>query len=357
MLDRSAPQKGQSDGERSDEEKPKRKLGLRKTAFAFPAKGLHLLGLLIAFILLVAASGFAATHPALTATLVFAFTLPYLLAAVATRRAHFLYATMLLGAASYFLTCHALGAPGATFPLLSVPLVVCLWAVGSRLRQRLPSALVAFPRTVFRAMNITIAVFTTWALVQAPRFMAEPGLMRYVLGLTLFCYAGLYLKHCVSGAHVVYLYIFSMCLAAAAIASGTALWSVDFGWLPALVAAWAILFVGTKLHRDRTYTWSRHLYFSAAGVMLVSLGLSAWSFSSFVLELALASSVLWVGYQWLADAVGDVRHAIRAERVAAKWLFLCSLGLTAPLAPPAVRHRFDAQKVKKWLDDHFEDDL
>lgn len=88
---------------------------------------LHGLVLLLMFALLIGGTGFAAARPTLAALLVFLFSLPYLAASVVTKRAHFLYATMLLGAVSYFMVCYALGAPTLWFPLLSVPLVVnCL---------------------------------------------------------------------------------------------------------------------------------------------------------------------------------------------------------------------------------------
>ncbi len=143
----------------------------------FPAKAVQQFALLIALVLLVAANEFAATHPVLSAVLVFIFSTPYLLLSISTRRAEFLYGTMLLGAASYFLTAHALGAPASTFPLLSVPLVLALWFVGQHLRKRLPAELASYPQTVFRAMNITVAVFAVWALVQAPGLLAgyKPG--------------------------------------------------------------------------------------------------------------------------------------------------------------------------------------
>ncbi|NIA22519.1 MAG: hypothetical protein GWP05_11285, partial [Anaerolineaceae bacterium] len=83
----------------------------------FPVAALQHLGLLIAFVLLMAATGFAGAHPVLTPLLVFVFSIPYLVASVVTRRAGFLYATMLLGAVAYFLACHALGAPATSFPL------------------------------------------------------------------------------------------------------------------------------------------------------------------------------------------------------------------------------------------------
>ena len=132
---------------------------IKRLLSAFPAATLQHLGLVIAFVLLVSAHGFAAEHPGLASILIFVFSLPYLLASLVTKRASFLYATMLLGAVSYFLACHALGAPGSTFPLLSVPLVVCLELIGQYLRKRLGTEWENYPRTVFRAMNITVAVF------------------------------------------------------------------------------------------------------------------------------------------------------------------------------------------------------
>ena len=332
MEDRPAALTDEPHGQHEAEGRPRRRLGLGRGAEAFPAKVLQLLGLLIGFVLLVAASGFAGTHPVLTAVLVFVFSLPYLLAAVATRQAHFLYATMLLGAASYFLACHALGAPGASFPVLSVPLVVCLWIVGEYLKRRLPAERASFPRTVFRAMNITVGVFTLWALVQARELIEAPGPLRYVAGVAFLGYAALYLLHCLGGAPAVYAYVFSLFLALGGILFGLALWSPDLVWAPALAAAAVALFVGTELHRDKTYRRSRHFYLSGAICMAVALGLSLIRLSLVPLGLSLASLALWVTYGRLAEAVGDVRRATTAERAVAKAFFVSSLALSAPLA-------------------------
>ena len=170
----------------------------RRRLPVFPAEFLHRLGLLIAFVLLVAAGEFSSAHSGLTAGLVFVFSLGYLIASVRTRRAGFLYGTMLFGAVAFFLMCHGLGAPGTSFPLLSVLLVACLFIVGKRL-GRLPEELKAFPLTVFRAMNITVAVFSMWALFQVSGLMAEGGAMRHVAALTFLGYAAVYLAHRVTG--------------------------------------------------------------------------------------------------------------------------------------------------------------
>ncbi|KKL19727.1 hypothetical protein LCGC14_2462560, partial [marine sediment metagenome] len=71
---------------------------VKRRLTAFPSRVLQHLGLLIAFVLLMAANEFAAEHPVLTAVLVFAFSLPYLIASIVSGRANLLYATMLLGA-------------------------------------------------------------------------------------------------------------------------------------------------------------------------------------------------------------------------------------------------------------------
>ena len=272
----------------------------------------------------------------MTASLVFVFSCPYLVAAVATRRAHFLYATMLLGAVAYFLVCYALGAPAAFFPLLSLPLVAALWLVGQRLRRRLPADLASFPRTVFRAMNITVGVFAIMALVQAPRLLAAPGLGRWVATGTCLGYAALYLAHSIVGAPAFYIYILSAFLIVGGVLSGAAMGPAVLCWLPTLAAAVAILFVGLRLHRARTYAWSRHFYASAAAGIAVSLVFSALRWTYLLLDLALASLALWAAYQGLASAIGDVRRATLAERALAKWFFLGALALSGPLVPVAL---------------------
>ena len=83
----------------------------RRRLSVFPAELLHRLGVLIAFVLIVASTEFISTHSFLTAGLVFIFSLGYLFASVTTRRAGFLYGAMLFSAVSFFLTCYGLGAP------------------------------------------------------------------------------------------------------------------------------------------------------------------------------------------------------------------------------------------------------
>jgi len=306
---------------------------VRRRLVAFPAEVLQHLGLLIAFVLLVAAREFAAAHPALAAILIFVFSCPYLVASLATRRAHFLYGTMLLGAVSYFLACYALGAPSAFFPVLSVPLVVALWLVGQRLRKRLPAGLASFPRTVFRAMHITVAVFAAWALVQAPWLMASSGLGRYVAAATFLGYAALYLAHALAGAPTRHSYVFSCFLILGSALLGAAAWSATFSWLPALAAGALILFVGTRRHAEMSCRWSRHFYYCGATALGVSLALATLRWTFLLFDLALASLVLWLAYGWLAAAVGDVRRATTAERALAKWLFYGAMALCLPLAP------------------------
>jgi len=287
---------------------------------------------LIAFVLLVAANEFATSHAALVAILVFIFSLAYLPASVVARRANLLYGTMLLGAFSYFLACYALGAPGTTFPVLAVPLVVALLIVGHHLKRRLPAGQEAFPRTVFRAMNITVAVYTVWALLQVGGLLAEPGPLRYVAGAAMLGYAGLYLFHVLGGAASLYAYVFSGFLVsggALAVAAGV---SADFCWLPAIASAAAILLVGTRCHQGRNHRWSRHFYVSSMGVIVVSLVLSLARWQFLVIDLALGSLVLWAAYQWLSRAVGSVRGAKMAERVMAKCFLYGAVLLASPVA-------------------------
>ncbi|MHC4715412.1 MAG: hypothetical protein ACYS5V_00430, partial [Planctomycetota bacterium] len=290
------------------------------------------LGLLAAFVLLVAAHQFVDAHATLTAVLVFLFSLPYAIASVVSRRATFLYATMLLGAVSYFLACHALGAPGTLFPLLSVPLVVCLLVVGHFLRRRLGPELASFPTTVFRAMHITVAVFAVWALAQVGGLMAQPGYMRYVAGLAYLGYACLYLGHSLAGASSIHIYAFSTFLTFGGILT-VASSSFDVLWAPAIVSAAAILAVGTRLHVDRECRWSRNFYLSSAGAIAVSLGLAIVRLPYLVVDLSLGSLLLWAAYRCIARAVPDVQRAMLAERVVAKCFFYGSLLLGALVVP------------------------
>ena len=306
---------------------------MRRRPPALAAKTLQLFGLMVAFVLLVAAKDFASQHPALSAILVFAFSLPYLGAALVTQRAHFLYGLMLLGATSYFLASHALGAPGASFPLLSVPLVWCLLLVARRLEKTLPPSQAPFPQTVRRAMNITILVFSVWALKTAPSLMAQPGWLRYVAGMAFVGFAGLYLYRCAGTGTWIHAYAFAAFLILGAVFFGWALGSLYIAWAPLLVAAALIALAGTEFHRERSFRWSRHFYFSCAAALAVALVFSVLRLSSFAIALALASLVLWTAYRWLSSAVGDVRLASTAERGAAKCFFLGALALSVPMLP------------------------
>ena len=264
---------------------------------------------------------------------VFAFSLPYLVAAVVTRRAGFLYATMLLGAVSYFYGCNALGAPGTFFPLLSVPLVICLLIVGHCLRLRLDAKLTAFPRTVFRAMHITVAVFATWALTQVGGLLGQPGFVRYVAGLAFLGYAALYLTHRRAGARGIYTYAFAAFLTLGGVFTVAAVAPIDFCWIPAIASAAVILAVGTKLHGEKKYKWSRHFYLSSGAVIAVSLALSLVRPSFLMVDLALGAMLLWAAYGWMAKSVPDVRRAMLADRVVAKCFFFGAMFLSAIVAP------------------------
>lgn len=304
---------------------------IKRLLSAFPAATLQHLGLFIAFVLLVSANEFTAAHPGLASGLIFVFSLPYLLASLVTKRASFLYAMMLLGAVSYFLACHALGAPGSTFPLLSVPLVVVLELIGQYLRKRLGKEWANYPRTVFRAMNITVAVFMVWALVQAGELIGQGGLISWVAGLAFLGYAGLYLGHCLARSHAVYTYTFAWFLSLGGIFTAGVLAGLDYCWLPTIASAALLLLLGTRLHGQRKYVWSRHFYFSAAAVVFVSLCFAAFHWTFLLIDLALASLLLWVGYTWLVRAVGGVRQATMAERVIAKYLFSAAVVLVVPV--------------------------
>ena len=303
----------------------------RRRLSVCPAEYLHRLGLLIAFVLLVAAGEFSSTHSALTAGLVFVFSLGYLVASIMTRRAGFLYGTMLFGAVAFFLMCHGLGAPGTLFPLLSVVLVVCLFLVGRRL-TRLPEEQSSFPLTVFRAMNTTVAVFGLWALFQVGGLMEQGGWMRQVAGLTFVGYAAVYLAHRVTGARAIHTYVFGLFLTLGGMLLLGGTWSVDLAWIAAMAAAGVILLVGTGLHVERGHGWSRHFYFCAAPVILVSLVFACWRWPFLLVDLAVGSLLLWVAYDRLAGSVTVVGAAM-AERVVAKCFLFGAALLAIPVAP------------------------
>jgi nitrate/TMAO reductase-like tetraheme cytochrome c subunit len=304
----------------------------RRRLSVFPAEPLHRLGLLIAFVLIVACTEFNSAHPFLTAGLVFIFAMGYLFASVITRRASFLYGAMLFSAVSFFLVCYGLGAPVTSFPLLSVALVFFLMVVGQYL-NRLPDSLRSFPQTVFRVMNMTVVVFSAWALAQVSNLISQEGLIRHVAAFTFLGYAGVYLALLIIGHRSLYTYIFSLFLMLGGMLLAGGLWSIDFCWLAAMASAEVILLVGTGLHREKEYNWSRHFYFCSAPIILVSLIFSVWRWPFLIIDLALASLLLWIAYERLAQAVEDVAGAAMGERIVAKCFFFGAVGLTIPVVP------------------------
>ena len=290
------------------------------------------MGVLIAFVLIMASAEFNSTHPFLTAGLVFLFSLGYYFASVSTRRAGFLYGAMLFSAVSFFLMCYGLGAPVTSFPLLSVVLVVFLLIVGHVL-NRLPDALRSFPLTVFRVMNMTVVVFSVWALVQARSVMSQEGPIQHIAAFTFLGFAGAYLAHRMMGHRSIYAYAFPLFLMLGGMFLVGGLWSVDFCWLAAIASAGVVLLLGTGLHREKGYNWSRHFYFCSAPIILVSFIFSVWQWPFLIINLALASLLLLIAYERLAKAVDGAMGAVMAERVVAKCFFFCGVGLTVPVVP------------------------
>ena len=134
---------------------------MRKHLRVEPSEIILGLGLFLSFVLLLAGVGFANARPGLASFLIFLFSTAFLGAAVLSKRAHFLYGSMLLGAVAYFMFFYAIGVSVVWFPFLAVPLVFILWIVAQFLYMILDPNMFAFPKTVIRAMNITVAIFTT----------------------------------------------------------------------------------------------------------------------------------------------------------------------------------------------------
>lgn len=306
---------------------------MKRKLSASPADVLLHMGLLTALVLLLSAYEFAGEHAEATSGLVFIFCLPYLVAAIASRRANFLYGTMLFGAVAYFLACYALGAPTCTFPVLSVPLVVSLLVIGHYLRRRLPAELASFPGAVFRAMNITVAIFAMWALADVGDLIGQPGLVRYVAGAAFLGYAALYLTHSLGGSSFIYVYVMSFFLMFGGIFTVAAASSFSMCWLSVIASAAVILMVGTRFHSDRQYGWSRHFYFCASALIFISVPLSLFRWQYALIDLALGSLVLQGAYGWLGSAIPDLRNATMAERVMGKFFFLSSLLLGVLIMP------------------------
>jgi hypothetical protein len=211
--------------------------------FPSSAETLQNLSLLIALALIVAAKDFINAHPAWASLLVFLFCLPYVVVAIYSKKAYYLYGFMLFGAVAYFCLCYALGAPVNSFPLLSVLLVSALLTAGHHLKRRLDAAYASYPETVFRAMNITVAVFGVWALLDSADLLNRPGFLQYIAGLTYLGYSVVYLVHLMRGQPTGYSYLFSGFLVLGAGFSGSAAWSPQMCWVCFLVAAVIIVFV------------------------------------------------------------------------------------------------------------------
>ncbi|MFX0195906.1 MAG: NapC/NirT family cytochrome c [Candidatus Hodarchaeota archaeon] len=111
------------------------------------------------------------------------------------------------------------------------------------------------------------------------------------------------------------------------------MWSVDFCWLAVMASVGVILLIGTGFHREREYNWSRHFYFCSAPIILVSLIFSVWQWPFLMMNLALASILLWIAYERLAKAVEGAMGAVMVERVIAKCFFFGAVGLTIPVMP------------------------
>ena len=304
----------------------------RRRLSVFPAEPLHRLGVLIAFVLVIASKEFNSTHPFLTGALVLVFSLGYYSASVITRRAGFLNGAMLFSAVSFFMISYGLGAPVTSFPLLSLALVILLLVVGHRLK-RLPDSLRSFPETVFRLMNVTVVVFSVWALMQVNDLMGQGGMLRHVAAFTFLGYAGVYLTNLMLGEKPVYTYLFSLFLMLGTLFLAGGLWSVDWCWLGAMTSAGVILLVGTGLHHKKEYTWSRHFYFCSAPILGVSLIFSLWQWPCLMLAMAMASLFLWIAYKRLDEAVDGAAGAAMAERVVAKCFFFGAVGLCVPIVP------------------------
>ncbi|MFC1736960.1 NapC/NirT family cytochrome c [Candidatus Hydrogenedentota bacterium] len=305
----------------------------RKRFLVLSSEALQGLGLLLALILLMAGIGYAAARPGLASLLVFLFSLPYLVAAVVSRRAHFLYPHMLLGAVAYFMLCFAMGATLMWFPLLSVPLVLILLWVGKYIDGRLDPALKAFPQTTYRAMNITVAVFACWALFQLFSSSQPLVLLCLIAGLAFMGYAGLYILHCVAGASIIYVYVLTLFAVAGLGVWGTAVTSIDYCWVFTLASSAVVACLGTRLHRERTLRWSRHSFICFAAVIVISLVFSLLHWSYFLYALAVSAILLWQAYRWFARAVGNPLNATTNERLVPRYFLLGTLILSAPLVP------------------------
>ena len=293
----------------------------------------HGLSLLLIVILILAAQEFIGEHPALAASLVFTFSLPYFAAAVRARRAYYLYGGMLLGAASYFMAGHALGAAPSFFPLLSLPLVSVLWVAQWRLRKVLPAQYEDFPATMLRATNITVAAFAAQALWLAPSLITPAGVPAGVAAATLLGYATLYLIQAMVFRSQLYAYVFSAFLTVGLAVAGLAL--MPAGFLPFFLEAGApaILVAANCAYRIGGFRLCRNYYVSLIGVLGLAV-MAIWLEPGYGLYVCAIGSVLSVlGYLLLARAVPDARLATSIERLTAKLLVAAAVAFGLPIMP------------------------
>ena len=121
------------------------------------------------------------------------------------------------------------------------------------------------------------------------------------------------------------------------------LWSTDVCWFAALLCAGVVLFVGTGLHQDKGYGWSRHFYICSVPILGVSLVFAVTHWPFLLLDLALVSLLLWAMYERLATAVEGAAHAAMADRVVAKCFFFGVVALSA-----CVRKRECEYRERGW---------
>lgn len=290
-------------------------------------------GLLVSLVLIIAAKDYTSAHPGLATLLMFAFSVTYLFIAAVSAQAHLLYGTMLLGAIGYFLVWYAAGLPTASFPLLSLPLVLTLLSVGHYLRRRLSGDYASFHSAVFNAMHITVTVFALWALVQVFSLIRQPGFLRFTAMYTYLGYAGVYAYHGISRGRAVHTYIFTLFLTVAALLLGIAALSFDYSWAAVLAASALVIMPGLQYHRLKTLRWSQHSFYCFALVLVTALGLSFLRLSYILLDLSLTSLLLWLAYRWFGKAVGDIRRATTAERLVPRFFFLGAILASMPVIP------------------------
>lgn len=290
-------------------------------------RALHLLTVILALVVLIAAKGHLAQFPIRSAVLMFLFAAAYLGAVVATGQAYFLYPTMILGAFGYFLLVYAAGASTVTFPLLSIPLAALLWRAGIRTQTMVEPRV---PATLFRGMGLTAILFSGWALWDLHETISHDAVaVRGLPALTFLGYSLLYLAYhrtrsLATGACVACVYLVGAVLATLDATPDVP--GFCYGPFLAMAAA-AMVGYGGFLHRQKGGDLAEPFYISSLATLALGLAMSAFDSVMWQITSLLAAATCWRGYLSILRALPSVMRATSTERRTARIYYVATMAI------------------------------